>query len=68
MQNQLSTLHAFSNARSLTVNVAKTKVMVFEKHPTESPNFSYDGQDVETVTQFKYLGLAFDASRGPLMI
>ena len=40
LQNQLSALHAFCTARSLTVSVAKTKVMVFEKHPTESPSFS----------------------------
>ena len=41
LQNQLSALHQFCIARSLTVNVAKTKVMVFEKHLTESPSFSY---------------------------
>lgn len=38
--------------------------MVFEKHPTESLSckFSYDGQDIEQVTRFKYLGLTFEAS------
>lgn len=36
LQNQLSLLHAFCTAQSLNVKVAKTKVMVFEKHPTES--------------------------------
>ncbi len=66
LQNQLSTLHTFSTARSLTVNVAKTKVMVCEKHPTESPSFNYDGQSVETVTNFKYLGLTFNASHGAM--
>lgn len=51
------------------MNVAKTKVMVFEKHPTESLSckFSYDGQDLEQVTRFKYLGLTFEASKGPLL-
>ena len=66
LQNQLSVLQRFCNARSLTVNVAKTKIMVFEKHPTESPSFSYDGKKVEQVAQFKYLGLTFDASKGAL--
>ena len=66
LQNQLSALHTFCVARSLTVNVAKTKVMVFEKHSSESPSFSYDGHEIETVSQFKYLGLTFDASKGAL--
>lgn len=63
LQNQLS---AFCTARSLPVNVAKSKVMVFEKHPTESPSFSYDGQTVEQVAQFKHPELTFDASQGAL--
>ncbi len=66
LQNQLGTLHTFSTAWSLIVNVAKTKVMGFEKHPTESPSFSYDGQNVVTVTHFKYVGLTFDASHGAM--
>lgn len=56
LQNQLSPLHAFCTARSLTMKIAKTKVMVFAKHPIERPSFSYDGQKVGQVTQFKYLG------------
>ncbi len=35
LQNQLSTLHSFCSDRRLTVNVAKTKMMLFEKRRTD---------------------------------
>ena len=68
LQNQLSALQAFCNAWSLTVNVAKTKIMVFGMRSTESLSltFIYDTQEVERVSQFKYLGLTFDAIKGAL--
>ena len=43
------------------VNVAKTKIMVFNKvcHNTPSFEFKYDNQLIEVVEEFKYLGVVF---------
>ena len=64
LQTQLDILQTFCDERGLKVNVAKTKVVVFEKHRSESPTFIYDGQAIEQVEVFKYLGISFHATQG----
>ena len=64
LQNQLSILAQFCADRGLTVNVSKTKVMVFEAKRSECQPFMFNGQVIERVDVFKYLGIAFHAQRG----
>ena len=64
LQNQLSILQQFCTDRGLTVNVKKTKVIVFESKVSACPDFTFNEQVVERVTMFKYLGITFHATRG----
>ena len=64
LQAQLNILQQFCHDRGLKVNVAKTKVVVFEHRQSISPAFLYEGQVIEQVQVFKYLGIAFHANRG----
>ena len=63
LQAQMDNMQSFCLARGLKVNVAKTKV-VFEPRSSASPAFTYDGQIIEQVEMFKYLGIAFHGTRG----
>ena len=64
LQNQLSVLGKFCTDRGLHVNVSKTKIVVFEPRRSECCSFMFDGQEIERVEVFKYLGIAFHATRG----
>ena len=64
LQAQLDILHAFCKDRGLEVNIAKTKVMVFEHRHTECDPFFYDGREISRVEAFKYLGIMFHETRG----
>lgn len=63
LQRQLDILQAFCPARGLKVNVQKTKTMVFEHQKSQSPLFTYAGNDIEQVEEFKYLGMFLKYSR-----
>jgi hypothetical protein len=56
LQKQLDELSAFCKERDLTVNVRKTKVVVFGSRVNSSP-LHYDGSPVEEVASFRYLGI-----------
>ena len=45
LQRQLDILHAFCSDRGLKVNVQKTKTMVLEHQKTQTPPFTYAGND-----------------------
>ena len=64
LQHQLSVLAEFCTDRGLTVNVSKTKVVVFEPKRTDCQAFTFQGQVIERVDVCKYLGIAFHANRG----
>ena len=64
LQSQLNILQSFCDKRGLTVNVKKTKVVVFEGKQSQSPTFTYAGAEIEQVEEFKYLGICFHATRG----
>ena len=55
----LNRLHAYAIRKRLIVNAEKTKVMVFLKRPSRRYNFEWEGQPLEMVDEFKYLGILF---------
>ena len=65
LQSQLDLLGAYSDQWGLTVNVTKTKVVVFRSprsHPVPC-TVTYKGSPVEVVTSFKYLGVDMHESQ-----
>jgi hypothetical protein len=62
LQKQLDELNTFCKERDLTVNVKKTKVVVFGSRVNSSP-LHYDGSHVEEVASFRYLGIELHRSR-----
>ena len=46
------------------MNVSKTKIVIFEPRRTECQAFTFQEQIIERVDVFKYLGIAFHATRG----
>ena len=61
LQQSLDLLLNYCNIWKLTVNVSKTKVMVFRKGVMLPRNMSfyYNGERLEMVKEFKYLGMVF---------
>jgi len=62
INNELSKINMWLKLNKLSLNVAKTKAMVFH-HPRKNvtvPNLSIDGHRVEFVNDFNYLGIIFD--------
>ena len=61
LQQSLDLLLEYCHKWKLTINVSKTKVMVFRKGGILPQNmtFYYNGQKLEIVKEFKYLGLVF---------
>ena len=64
LQAQLDIMQAFCQEHGLTVNIAKTKVMVFETRRTSCPLFLFEGKTIEQVDEFKYLGICFHGTLG----
>jgi hypothetical protein len=60
-QKQLDELSAFCKERDLTVNMKKTKVVIFGSRVNSSP-LHYDGSPVEEVASFCYLGIELHRS------
>jgi len=50
--------------RQLVINVSKTKVVVFEKCRSATPEFTYRGTTIERVQSFRYMGLELHSTRG----
>ena len=63
LQRQIDILRAFCSARGLKVNVQQTKTMVFEHWKSQTSPFTYAGNDIEEVGEFKYLGMFLEYSR-----
>ena len=66
LQEQLDILAKFCKERGLTVNVKKTKTMIFEHANCKSsqPPFLYDAAPIERVAEFKYLGALMHSHKG----
>jgi hypothetical protein len=58
LQNQIHNLEKASEALGLTVNLNKTKVMIFRKggHLSKAEKWFYKGKQIEVVNSYKYLG------------
>ena len=57
LQNSLNLLKSCCDNRGLSVNVDKSKVMVFRKRGgvRASESWTFKGQDIELVNDFNYL-------------
>jgi hypothetical protein len=70
LQALLDALHEFSTQNSLQVNVAKCAVVVFGKSAprpgadTPAGGWTYAGEPVPLVPEFRYLGINFHQTRG----
>jgi hypothetical protein len=64
LQKQINVLSEFCVDRQLVINVSKTKVVVFEKHCSVAPEFTYRGTTIERVQSFRYLGLELHSTKG----
>jgi hypothetical protein len=64
LRKQLDVLQAFCRECQLTVNVKKTKVVVFEAHKSMCQVFQYEGEAIEQLNSFKYLGVELHGTKG----
>ena len=64
IQKGLVTLHDFCNNNKLTANTYKSKLIYISKRtPAQLPDIYYNGQVLEWVDKFKYLGVTFSFQR-----
>ena len=63
LQNQINILAEFCYKYGMKVNLDKTKIMVFRRGGPLRKNekWFYNGQRVETVSEYKYLGTVFSS-------
>ena len=59
LQSLLNDLETYSNKNKLRLNVAKTKIMIFEKGRHTNYDFFLYNTPIEVVKSFKYLGVFF---------
>ena len=61
LQRELNALHECSKSWDLTVNIKKTKIVIFRKSANinENERFYIGECDLEIVDSFNYLGLCF---------
>ena len=61
LQKHIDTLERFCNLSGMSVNLDKTKVMVFKNggHLSKYEKWHYKGNAIESVSYYKYLGLTF---------
>ena len=65
LQNQLNTLNSVISQLSLTVNLDKSKIVVFRRGGALSMKEKWflDGKKLDVVNSYKYLGLVFSTKR-----
>jgi len=64
LQKRLDVLQAFCCECQLTMNVKKTKVVVFEACKSVCQAFQYEGEAIEQLNFFKYLGVELHGTKG----
>jgi uncharacterized protein YmfQ (DUF2313 family) len=63
LKKQLDILDTYCKDWCLTVNINKTKIIIFNKTGRLiKDNFILDGQEIECITRYKYLGIIILAS------
>ncbi|KAJ9514295.1 hypothetical protein QJQ45_012319 [Haematococcus lacustris] len=66
LQRLVCQLQGFADRKHLTVNVGKSKVMVFNGNSqTAAPRIGYKHEILPVVREFKYLGMHFNPSATP---
>ena len=68
LQTQLSSVHAYATMWGLSINIDKTKVMVFTGvcGPAAVCSLQIENKVVEQVVTFRYLGVEFHCKKGVL--
>ena len=63
LQNAINSLHNYCTKWGLTVNIDKTKVLIFNKggHKFTSYNFTLNGLKIDIVQSYCYLGIIFSS-------
>ena len=61
LQSSLDNLFKYCSQWQLILNVMKTKILVYNKAAikTRMPPFTFNGSDIEIVSEYKYLGCVF---------
>ena len=64
LQKSLHALQSYCNTWNLSVNLSKTKIMIFKRKNVKVSHttFMYNGLPVEVVDEYKYLGLVFTSN------
>lgn len=61
-QNMLNDFYNYCSTWKLQINMSKTKVIVFGSNKPENFIFTINGDKIETVKEYKYLGILFSSS------
>ena len=64
LQKQIDTLQQFCAERGLSINVKKTKIVVFANRAVTDCSFTIAGEPIEQVQDFKYLGCFYHETKG----
>ena len=59
LQSILNDLELYCRTWGLSINISKTKAMIFEKDRHTTYDFYLNNKTLELVTSFKYLGIHF---------
>ena len=64
LQTLLNSLYTYCDEWKLTVNTAKTKIMVFRNggYIRQDEKWFYNGNELEIVNEFNYLGILFNSN------
>ena len=62
LQKSLNNYSQYCATWKLTVNLDKSKIMIFSKRGNHLQTFSMNGTTLEIVTEYKYLGVLFSKS------
>jgi hypothetical protein len=62
LQSMLDALYSYTKEWNLTVNIDKTKILVFRNggKVNDKEKWTYDGKNLEIVNTFNYLGMLFN--------
>lgn len=63
INNELNNINIWLKLNKLSLNIAKTKAMVFhmpQKHITHLPNIHIDNHEIDFVNSFNFLGIVLD--------
>ena len=61
MQGAIERFEEWCDSTKLNINIQKTKVMCFTAQKKNTPTLKLNGEKIEVVKEFKYLGMVLDA-------